>query len=214
MDGHPAQFEAIGSRLGFRIVEETPEKLRLIWQGARFPAFLCLGIALVLLFVSVPIFQAIRLRGFSGPAGALWYFPLMNLILFGISLYLLSQKRTIVIDKARQEVTLTRRSLYSVTTLAAHYSEIEKVKLGVDQVYSGFALAGSSAAESFPVPALRLITSGGQSVLLDRGSLRKLEGMGKRISDRLLKPIEVDAALTQRIISLSSARESYRAGKF
>ena len=29
-----------------------------------------------------------------------------------------------------------------------------------------------------------------------------------------LKPIEVDAALTQRIISLSSARESYRAGKF
>jgi len=138
----------------------------------------------------------------------------MNLILFGISLYLLSQKRTIVIDKARQEVTLTRRSLYSVTTLAAHYSEIEKVKLGVDQVYSGFALAGSSAAESFPVPALRLITSGGQSVLLDRGSLRKLEAMGKRISDRLLKPIEVDAALTQRIISLSSARESYRAGKF
>jgi len=111
-------------------------------------------------------------------------------------------------------VTLTRRSLYSVTTLAAHYSEIEKVKLGVDQVYSGFALAGSSAAESFPVPALRLITSGGQSVLLDRGSLRKLEAMGKRISDRLLKPIEVDAALTQRIISLSSARESYRAGKF
>src|SRR5205814_8005618 len=118
-------------------------------------------------------FQAIRLRGFSGPAGALWYFPLMNLVLFGISLYLLSQKRTIVIDKARQEVTLTRRSLYSVTTLAAHYSEIEKVKLGVDQVYSGFALAGSSAAESFPVPALRLITSGGQSVLLDRGSNRK-----------------------------------------
>jgi hypothetical protein len=214
MDGHPAQFEAIGSRLGFRIVEETPEKLRLIWQGARFPAFLCLGIALVLLFVSVPIFQAIRLRGFAGPAGALWYFPLMNLILFGISLYLLSQKRTIVIDKARQEVTLTRRSLYSVTTLAAHYSEIEKVKLGVDQVYSGFALAGSSAAESFPVPALRLITSGGQSVLLDRGSLRKLEAIGKRISDRLLKPIEVDAALTQRIISLSSAREPYRAGKF
>ena len=138
----------------------------------------------------------------------------MNLILFGISLYLLSQKRTIVIDKARQEVTLTRRSLYSVTTLAAYYSEIEKVKLGVDQVYSGFALAGSSAAESFPVPALRLITSGGQSVLLDRGSLRKLEDIGKRISDRLLKPIEVDAALTQRIISLSSARESYRAGKF
>jgi hypothetical protein len=214
MDGHPAQFEAIGSRLGFRIVEETPDKLRLIWQGARFPAFLCLGIALVLLFASVPIFQAIRLRGFAGPAGALWYFPLMNLILFGISLYLLSQKRTIIIDKARQEVMLARRSLYRITTLAAHYSEIEKLKLGVDQVYSGFALAGSSAAESFPVPALRLIMSGGQSVLLDRGSLRKLEAIGKRISDRLLKPIEVDAALTQRIISLSSAREPYRAGKF
>jgi hypothetical protein len=54
MIGDPAEFEAIGNRLGFHIVEDTPEKIVLRWQGARFPAFLCLGIALLLLFVSIP----------------------------------------------------------------------------------------------------------------------------------------------------------------
>ena len=59
MIGNPVQFEAIGNRLGFHVVEQTPQKLRLLWHGARFPAFLCLGIALLLLFVSVPILQAL-----------------------------------------------------------------------------------------------------------------------------------------------------------
>ena len=182
----------MGHRLGFRIVEETPQRLRLIWQGARFPAFLCLGIAMVLLFISVPIVQAINLRGFVGPAGSLWYFPLMNLILFGIAIYLLSQKRTIAIDNASEKVTLARRSFHRTSLLALKYGEVGRLKLGVDQVYSGFALAGSSAAESFPVPALRLIVVDGESVLLDRGSFRRLEDMGKRISDRLRKPLEIE----------------------
>src|SRR4029077_15993286 len=120
------------------------------------PAFLCLGIAFVLLFISIPIVQAIRLRGFAGPAGSLWYFPLMNLILFGISVYLLSQKRTIVIDASLEKVTLAPRSLYRTALLIMSYGEIGQLKLGVDQVYNGFAIAGSSAAQSFPVPALRL----------------------------------------------------------
>jgi hypothetical protein len=192
MKGNPAEFEAMGHRLGFRIVEETPERLRLVWQGARFPAFLCLGIALALLFISVPILQAINLRGFVGPAGSLWYFPLMNLILFGISIYLLSQKRTIAVDSSSEKVALARRSFYRTTLLALNYAEVGRLKLGVDQVYSGFALAGSSAAESFPVPALRLIVVDGESVLLDRGSFRRLEDMGKRISDRLKKPLEIE----------------------
>src|SRR5215831_6439396 len=106
MQGNPAEFEALGNRLGFRIIEETSEKLRLVWQGARFPAFLCLGIAVALLFISVPIVQAIRFRGLVGPAGSMWYFPLMNLILFGIAVYLLSQKRTIVIDASLKNMTL------------------------------------------------------------------------------------------------------------
>lgn len=71
MTGNPAQFETIGNRLGFRAVEESPHKLLLRWQGARFPAFLCLGIALMLLLISVPIVEALRLRGFVGPAGSL-----------------------------------------------------------------------------------------------------------------------------------------------
>jgi hypothetical protein len=195
MIGHPAQFEAIGNRLGFRIVEDSPDKFRLVWQGARFPAFLCLGVAILLLFVSVPIVQAIRLRGLDGPAGALWYFPLMNTILVGISIYLLSLKRVIVVDPRTRVVTLSRQSFQCMTRLSVDFSEVEKVKLGLDQVYGGFALAGSSAKEYFPVPSLRLIIVGSEPVLLDRGNLRKLKDLGKRLSDQIGKPLEIDPAL-------------------
>jgi len=192
MQGNPAEFEALGNRLGFRVVEETSEKLRLVWQGPRFPAFLCLGIAVALLFISVPILQAIRIRGLVGPAGSLWYFPLMNLILFGIAVYLLSQKRTIIIDTSLKSMTLARRSLFRTTLLFMNYEEIGRLRLGIDEVYTGFAVAGSSAAQSFPVPALRLFMTNGESVLLDRGSFRKLEDMGKRIGARLKKPLEIE----------------------
>ena len=179
MIGDPRQFEAIGNRLGFRAVEETPRKLLLRWHGARFPAFLCLGIALLLLLVSVPIVEALRLRGFVGPAGSLWYFPIMNLILLGISAFLLTQRRTIEIDDELRRLTLRRHSLYRSIVLAASYDEVTKLVLGVDQVYSGFALGGSTAAESFPVPALRVTLQNGRTVLLDRGSLRKLADLAQ-----------------------------------
>jgi hypothetical protein len=196
MEANPAQFEAIGNRLGFRIVEETPEILRLVWQGPRFPAFLCLGIALLLLFLSIPIVQALNLRGFVGPAGSLWYFPLMNLILLGIAVYLLSQKRVIVIDRSAQTITLARRNVYQTKSLSVSYHEIRHIRLGVDLVYSGFAVAGSSAAESFPVPSLRLVTKNGAAILLDRGSRRRLEDMGKRITERLGQPLEIEPSLS------------------
>jgi hypothetical protein len=195
MEGNPTQFEAIGNRLGFRILEETDKKLSLVWQGPRFPAFLCLGIALLLLSVSLPILYAIYLNGFVGAAGSLWYFPLMNLILFGISFYLLSQKRTIIIDNSAEQITLKKRSLYQTTLLSLAYLEIKRLKLGVDQVYSGFAVAGSSSAQTFPVPSLRLFAQGGESILLDRGSLRRLEELGRRVSSRLNKPLEIDPVL-------------------
>ena len=199
MIGNPAQFEAIGSRLGFHVVEQTPQKLRLLWQGARFPAFLCLGIALLLLFVSVPIIQALRVRGFVGPAGSLWYFPLMNFVLFGIAIFLVTQRRVIVIDNHSRQITLHRRSLYRSTLFCASYDEIRGVKLGVDQVYSGFALGGSTAAEKFPVPALRIILATGESVLLDRGNFRKLTDVGKLVSERAAKPFEIDPQLQARL---------------
>jgi hypothetical protein len=195
MEGDPAQFEAIGNRLGFRVFEETAEKLCLVWQGPRFPAFLCLGIALLLLFISVPIAYAIHLNGFVGAAGSLWYFPLMNVILFGISLYLLSQKRTIIIDNSAQRITLQKCSLHHTALLSITYREIKKLNLGVDQVYSGFAVAGSSSAQAFPVPSLRLIAIGGESILLDRGSLRRLEELARRVSNRVDKPLDVDPGL-------------------
>jgi hypothetical protein len=195
MTGNPAQFEAIGNRLGFRAVEESPRKLLLRWQGPRFPAFLCLGIALLLLFVSVPIVEALRLRGFVGPAGSLWYFPVMNVILFGISIFLITQRRTIELDSDGRRIILRRQSLYRTVCFAASYDEIHKVSLGVDQVFSGFAIGGSTAAQSFPVPALRMVLESGENVLLDRGSFRKLADIAGRVSERIETPLEIDPQL-------------------
>ncbi|MEX0805786.1 MAG: hypothetical protein WD688_21070 [Candidatus Binatia bacterium] len=195
MQGNPANFDAIGNRLGFRITESNIQTLKLIWHGPRFPAYLCLSIAVLLLFVSVPIIEAVRLRGFVGPAASLWYFPLMNLILFVIACYLLTLKRAIVFDHIEKTITLTSQSLFNRLRLSASYSEIEQINLGVDQVYNGFAVAGSSAAQQFPVPSLRLYLVNGETVLLDRGSRRRLKELGKQISERLKRPFEVDAQL-------------------
>ena len=196
MIGDPAQFEALGNRLGFRIVEQTSDILRLHWQGARFPAFLCLGIALLLLFVSVPITQALILRGFVGPASSLWYFPLMNLVLFGISIFLVTQRRFIEIDNHTRTITLTRRSLYRSVIFSTSYDEVDEIRLTIDEIQSGFAVGGSTAAQKFPVPALRLALANGGSVLLDRGSFRKLSAFGKLISERLGKSLAIDPQLT------------------
>jgi hypothetical protein len=197
MIGDPAQFETIGNRLGFRIVEETPARLRLLWQGARFPAFLCLAIALLLLFVSVPILQALHLRGFVGPAGSLWYFPLMNLILFGIAIFLLTQRRTIEFNSRSQNLELRRQSLYRNHSLTAPFADIAKITLGIDQVFSGFAIGGSTAGQSFPTPALRIRFKDDRAALLDRGSYRRLEEIAKKISERIGKPLEIAAELAQ-----------------
>ena len=195
MQGNPASFDAIGNRLGFSIAENNIQRLRLIWHGPRFPAYLCLSIAILLLFISVPIVEAIHLRGFVGPAASLWYFPLMNMILFGIACYLLTLKRTILFDHQGQNIILTSQSLFNRSFLSASYSEIEKIHLGVDQVYNGFAVAGSSAAEQFPVPSLRLFLANGDSVLLDRGSRGRLKELGVQIGERLERPFEIDARL-------------------
>lgn len=208
MIGNSAQFEAIGNRLGFRLIEQTPSRVLLRWQGARFPAFLCLGIALLLLFVSVPILYALRLRGFVGPAGSLWYFPVMNLILFGISFFLITQRRTIEVDSGGRQVTLRRQSLYRSTVFAAGYDEIADVALGIDQVYSGFSIGGSTAAESFPVPALRLRLKTGDNVLLDRGSLRRLGETGSLLSARIGQSLAIDPQLQEQF-----AQENLKTGR-
>ena len=195
MEGNPSEFEAVGTRLGFRIEIESQEKISLAWRGARFPAFLCLGIALVLLFLSVPIVEAIRQRGFAGPALSLWYFPMMNLILLGISVFLLSLRRTILFDHKERQVVLQKRNVFRSARLRLPYDEVTTVRLGVDEVYGGFAVAGSSAAERYPVPSLRLVLKEGETVLLDRGSFRRLETLGKRLAALLAKPLQTEAPL-------------------
>jgi hypothetical protein len=206
MNANPAEFEAIGTRLGFRVVEESPSKIRLLWRGPRFPAFLCLGLALLLLFISVPIVEALRLRGFVGPAGSLWYFPLMNLILFAIALFLVTQRRTIDIDRAQRTITLRRQSFYRTYSFTAPDEEIVQIALSVDQVYSGFAIGGSTAAQRFPVPALRLDLKTGESVLLDRGSTGKLTGLGRTISAAIARPLAIDPELAAAKHDVSAPR--------
>ncbi len=212
MQGNPASFDAIGNRLGFGIAENNIQQLRLIWQGPRFPAYLCLSIAILLLFISVPIVEAIRLRGFVGPAASLWYFPVMNTILFGIACYLLTLKRTILFDHQGKRMVLTNQSLFNRSFLSASYSEIAKINLGVDQVYNGFAVAGSSAAQQIPVPSLRLFLVNGDSVLLDRGSRGRLKELGTQMSERLKRPFEMDAQLARdRSKAVKSHEEAERA---
>lgn len=212
MQGNPASFDAIGNRLGFSIAENNSQRLRLIWRGPRFPAYLCLSIAILLLFISVPIVGAIRLRGFVGPAASLWYFPVMNMILLGIACYLLTLKRTILFDRHRQKIVLTNQSLFNRSLLSASYSEIERINLGVDQVYNGFAVAGSSAAQQFPVPSLRLFLVNGDSVLLDRGGRARLRELGMQIGERLEKPLQIDARLEfEKTGAVKSHEEAERA---
>lgn len=192
MEGNPAEFESIGSRLGFRIQSENPERVTLVWHGARFPAYLCLGIALALLLLSVPILEAIHHRGLTGPAGSLWYFPIMNFILFGISLYLFSLKRIIRLDRGERQVVLHKRSLFRAARLRLEYDEVTALRLGTDQVYSGFALAGSSAAQKYPVPSLRLVLKSGETILLDRGGMKRLESLALKLSALIEKPLEAE----------------------
>jgi hypothetical protein len=192
MDGNPSHFEAIGSRIGFRVVGDDSEKIVLAWQGARFPAFLCLGIAVALMFISIPILEALRRRGFEGPAASLWYFPLMNLILLGIGAYLLSVKRTILFDRGNRMITLSKRSLLRTIRLRVSYDEVAALRLGADQVYSGFALAGSSFAETYSVPSLRLVLKNQEKVLLDRGGMKRLESLAERLSAVIEKPLELE----------------------
>lgn len=209
MEGEPSHFEAIGSRLGFRIAADEPAKLVLVWQGARFPAFLCLGIAVALMFISIPILEALRQRGFEGPAASLWYFPLMNLILLGIAAYLLSVKRTILFDRGNRMITLSKRSLLRTIRLRVSYDEVAALRLGADQVYSGFALAGSSFVETYAVPSLRLVLKNQETVLLDRGGMKKLESLGARLGGYLGKPLEtsetpLDSTSFPRVNPMSS----------
>lgn len=194
MQGRPSQFESVGTRLGFQIKEETPRRLVLTWQGSRFPGWLCLGLALALLFLSVPITEAIRLQGFASRVGALWYFPVMNLVLFAVGGLLISLRRSVTLDQESRRVVLKKRSLINNAVLQLEFSEIASLKIGADQVYSGAAVAGSTVGQTFfPVQSLRLLLTSGETVLLDRGSRRRMESLGDRLSAFLQRPLAKEA---------------------
>ena len=75
--------------------------------------------------------------------------------------------------------------------LVLEFDEVRALRLGEDEVYSGFAVAGSTAGQkSFPARSLRLLLSGSQSVLLDRGGGRRLEELAARIGRFMDKPVD------------------------
>jgi hypothetical protein len=189
MRGDPGYFETIGNRLGFEVKEQSADRIRLVWRGGRFPGFLCLGIASALLFLTVPILEAIRLRGFGGPAISLWYFPVMNLTLLGLAVFLIFLERTVVADRRSSRVILSKRSLLRRRVLTVEFDEISAVWLGIDSVYSGLAVAGSTTGQKFfPALTLRLVLKSGVTVLLERGGKRRIEDLARRLSRFLGKP--------------------------
>ncbi len=190
MEGDPRHFESFISRLGFHIHREDSHGVSMVWRGMRYPGFLCLGLSLALLFLSVPVLRAILIRGMDSTAMSLWYFPAMNLMLFCVAIFLLSLNRTTVIDQRSKRVLLSKRSILKRRDLAVAFGEIAALRVGTDMVYSGLAVAGSTMGQSrFPTASLRLALKGGETVLLDRGSKQKIHDLALRINRFLDKPI-------------------------
>jgi len=190
MEGDPRHFESFISHLGFQIHQEDSYGVSMVWRGTRYPGFLCLGLCLALLFLSVPVVQAILIRGMDSTAMSLWYFPTMNLILFCVAIFLLSFNRTTVIDQRSKRVLLSKRSILKRRSLAVPFGEIAALRVGTDMVYSGLAVAGSTMGQSrFPTASLRLTLKGGETVLLDRGSKQKVHDLALRINRFLDKTI-------------------------
>ena len=141
--------------------------------------------------LSAPVFQAIRAQGLHSPVGNLWYFPAMNAVLFGVALFLFTLKRAIRIDRRSGKVHMTRASLLGRRRLTLDFHEVRGLRLADDQVYSGYAVAGSTAGrKSFPARSLRLLLSDSRSVLLDRGGGKRLEDLAQRIGRFMDKPVE------------------------
>ena len=114
----------------------------------------------------------------------------MNMILLGVAVFLLSIRRTILIDQKNCLVHLSKRSLFRRRDLKLGFDEVAILKLGTDMVYSGFAVAGSTVGQSsFPSPSLRLILAGGETVLLERAGRTRIKDLADRLGPMLAKPV-------------------------
>jgi hypothetical protein len=194
MRGNPADFEFPGNRLGLALKEKGPSRLVLVWHGARFPGSLCLGISAALLLLSIPVVQAILFQGWESRLSRLWYFPAMNAALFGVGLFLVSLRRTLIVDADERTLKLEKKSLFGSKELSLAFAEIAMLRVGTDQVYSGARVAGSTVGESFfLVPSLRAVAGDGATVLLDRGSRRRMEALAETLGAYLRKPVAREA---------------------
>jgi hypothetical protein len=117
----------------------------------------------------------------------------MNVVLLGIGAFLVSVRRSISLDRESAQVLLTKTTLINRRVLRLAFADITHCKVGVDQVYSGAGVAGSTMGQSyFPVHSLRLVLTGGETVLLDRGSERRMDSLGEKLSRFLERPLVKD----------------------
>jgi hypothetical protein len=187
LHGDPGRFEWTGSKIGYRLQEKTGEII-LHWKCPLFPPLLCLGIALFLLAPSFFILQAIWMD-IQGPARSLWYFPVMNLILLGIGVYLLSLRRQVVFDSNARSVRFTKLSLAGVERLEVGFEDIVQARIAPDRVKIGYIVAAEK--EGYPIPALRLVLGSDHTVLVERGRKTRLIDIGRKISGQIGCPVLV-----------------------
>ena len=198
MTTRPHHFESFFTRLGLQVHEENTHHTSLVWHGMRFPGWLCLGLSVVLLFVSLPVVQAIHLQGLGSVAGSLWYFPAMNIVLFFVAAYLLSLGRRIVIDHEARRLFVSKKSLFHRRVLEVEFSDIRALRLGTDMVYSGPVLAGSTTGQSFfPASSLRLVLSNGETLLLDRGEKKRMKLLARQVEHLVDRPVTDDPLPTE-----------------
>ena len=114
----------------------------------------------------------------------------MNLILFCVGAFLLSLKRSILMDQRSRRVRISKRSLWNHREIVIGFAEIDGLQIGTDLVYSGPALAGSTVGQRFfPATSLRLVLADGATVLLDRGGKGRIRDLALRLKEILHKPV-------------------------
>ena len=138
--------------------------IRLLWRGPRFPAFLCLGIALLLLLISVPIVRSHSHSWFRWPGGIALVFSADESDSVRHCVFLLTQRRTIEIDPGAGRLSLRRQKPLSVCRL---YGDGQRDPLESPSVsIASTAVSrwvGRPPRSAFQLPALRLELSSGET---------------------------------------------------
>ena len=125
---------------------------------------------------------------------SLWYFPMMNLVLLGIGIYLLSLRRQIVFEKNTKLIMFEKIDLFRRPTLRLRFDEVKRAEVALDLVQVGFTLMGKTDNEGYPIPAIRLVLHSGKTLLVERGKKNRVVELGEKISRVVDCPFSVAEA--------------------